>query len=143
MTRILTHTDFEHVDASVAKLFMMLGMKCEEEGRPVPFNYSVLGGVANRALWFACANKQTAEFFKKNCEELEAPGDFVGLYTYKVYSADEKLYRYMRAKIPARFWEKETKVLVNQLRFSNPLLRKMYVGWNLQGIPLPDGGWHG
>jgi hypothetical protein len=115
----LGQDDFDEVDRKILKLYN----KYLKEKNPF-FEYKVLGGMSQGALWVACANQATADFFKEQCEELDPPADFK--YKYIVYDADEKPFRYMKAKIPPKFWENEYEELEDLIRISNVCLTKKF-----------------
>ena len=80
-----------------------------------------IGGLSQGACWFACDNKETAEFIRGHVPTIDPPNK--GKYKYVVYEAEERPFRYLKGKIPKRYWASKSK-LTNMLRMFNPCLRK-------------------
>ena len=113
--------DFLYFDERVCEAFSSLP---EEEWT---FEYAVLGGLAKQigSAWIACENEESAVFFKKICEGLTPPGSN-GKYKYKVYNADEKPFRYCRARVPERYWRDSKDKLERTIKASNQFIIRKY-----------------
>ena len=92
------------------------------------FEFEILGNYANGGVWFACANKETAEFLKQTIPTISPPEDLIvhQKYCYKPYEQDAKPFRFMRGRVPKRFYTNKAH-LQTLLKISNKVLRTKVV----------------
>lgn len=113
---MLTQSDFDHIDNELVEIFT--------DDVDYDWEYDVLGGLSFGVCWFACANIETAEYFKEKCEGLTPAGE--RNFRYIVYEADEKPFRFVRGKIHHKFWRKSREHIQKMLLKSNKLLVGSY-----------------
>jgi hypothetical protein len=121
---LLDQADFDKIDKDL--LYKYAGMDIVEdpenmimdeddedenvENQEPKFFYGLVGGISNGCCWFACDNKETADFVREHAPSILPPPPLSENYKYVVYSATEKPFRYMKCKIPKKMWNTKRKL---------------------------------
>jgi hypothetical protein len=134
----LQQEDFDWLDEGVLEIYARMKKEALNEGRTI-FKYSILGGIYKGVCWFACGNKETAQLFKKECVGFLPPPlirkdkddkkiTVTREFSYVVYNADQRPFRFMKAKVPLRYARKQPDHLTWLLKCSNDILEEKYMG---------------
>lgn len=135
---MLDQADFDKIDREL--LYRYAGMEINDDDENVDEEngdedideenlnknfYGLVGGISQGCCWLACDNEETAAFVKLNVPQILPPSPYTDKYKYIVYSASQKPYRYMKCKVPKKFWDTK-KRLQFCFKASNPCLRQRF-----------------
>ena len=145
---LLDQIDFDKIDKDL--LYKYAGLDCNEDPENMIIDddeldenvenqenknfYGLVGGISNGCVWFACDNKQKADFVREHAPNILPPAPYSDEYKYVVYSATEKPFRYMKCKVPKKMWNSKKK-LQFLFKASNNCLNQKFP--NSEGIPTP------